>query len=152
MRRVYTPGFGAMSFEVAPPELESDLDEVLQQALTRNMGWDAVAHLWRPILVDSAGATVSSNRASNVRDFSSSSASLTTIDTQIVTPNTNRVGLRIFNFGTEVVFLYPSNPVAIGTAWPIRGGDVFSLELYPGSVWARTETSTAVVRMLELFG
>lgn len=149
MARVVQSNFQEMEVSIHPAPLITEIEDVVQPTLARNLVWSDDEQRWKMQRADAQGNLVVGTTGSKVSSVSYSAVSVGTTATLILAANTSRLSVLIRNDGTDTVFVGGDSSVTTSDGMPIRPGESFSDDQYTGDWYGISGTAGQDMRVLE---
>lgn len=149
MAKIVTANFETTAFQLSPFEPSPDVTEVIQQALSRLVGWDSEAQQWRFVRVNDSGdlfATVGPEQSASLNE---SVFTVTTTAQIVLAVNASRKKVVFYNNGTQTVYLGGTSGTSSSTGLPLGPGASYTEDIFNGAFYGITSTSTSDLRILE---
>jgi glucose/arabinose dehydrogenase len=142
-------GFNDTENSLHPYSPNIKVDNFIQQALSRLMGFDALNHIWRNLKTDQDGRLYVSTSASQNATAVNSAVTVAQVSIQLLAANPNRKQLVIQNLGANNIFFTYGATAIAATGIAVQNNQTYIDNSYVGVVTAISLVGNNDVRILE---
>lgn len=148
--RVIDEWFSQLEIEVEPYQRELLLDMLVQQTLSRNMGYHEASQRFLFLRVNGDGQLSVTTEAPTINSASTSQVAVATSATKILDDNPNRKSLTIYNPNTISLFIGFTSSVGLATGFELAPNSYWTNNDYFGEIWGIYQYAvTRVVSTME---
>lgn len=149
MSKSQKANFFRTDLSLAPNPVLPEVDEKIQQAITRLLGWDTNNELWRSLLTDQDGRLLVSTSVTQGQSAVQTAVSVGVATVQLIGINTSRRLIMIQNLGAAAIYINFGNPGSLTTGFQIPSNGVFIDDHFLGAINAISAAAANDVRVTE---
>lgn len=152
MSKSVKDGFHNTDLQLNPPSTLPDIQDIIQQTLSRLLGWDNNNRIYRSIASDELGRLVVTEKLSGFPTYVTLQNIVTTSPDRTLNKRKGRILLYLHNLGAAVVSINTTSVVSGSNLgiFLFPGEDIY-LPHWENEVWLVSNSDTTTVISVELY-
>lgn len=142
-------GFGNTDLGLTPYVPFPDIDEKIQQTISRLLGWDYLSDIYRSLIVDSDGRLLVSSSPTKADSGNNSAVTVDNVGVTLLANNPLRKSYVIQNLGVNIVYIQFGNTPLTTTGIALDTNGILTDDIYTGIITAITSVGNSDVRIVE---